>query len=132
MKAEVKELVAAGLSRDEAERIAAKGNQARDQQLARDERRAAEAATAKGLTGKQAERFRARYVEQIQAGRKAVRDHVAAVLNSPAAAGRPEAARDVAIPPGLSTREAIERLERMPIEAGSADVNSTAQAILRA
>ncbi|TQE98436.1 MAG: hypothetical protein FKY71_13860 [Spiribacter salinus] len=128
MRKEIKELMGLGLSRDAAERAVAKANLSHDQQAARDERRAAEAAQAKGLSGKAAEAFRTRYVASLQAGRQALRSHVQAVMSSPAAAGRPEAARDVALTPGLSTREAIDRLSRMPVE----DPDTAAKSILEA
>ena len=85
-------------------------------QAAEDERHAAESARALGLTGQAAEEFKARHVQAARAGRLAVRDHVAAVLESPEGRARPTAAREVALRPDLTTDQALATLRDMPAE----------------
>ena len=102
-------------------RIEELGRQCQARQAATDERDAAERANALGLTGQDAEQFRARFVSARQGARAAVRAHVSAVLESPEAEGRRSAAIKVALDPDLSTDQAIAKLADMPADIDDAE-----------
>lgn len=117
---------------DIAARIEESSQRAARRQAAEDERRAAEAANAAGLTGQAAEDFKAKHVQACRAVRLAVRQHVQAVLESPEGQARPTAAREVALRPDLTTAQAIAILADEPEEEEDDDVRELVRRILEA
>lgn len=102
-------------------------------QAAEDEDVAAVRANELGLSGREAEAFKGRFVAGLQKGREAVRQHVAAVLESPEGQARPTAARDIALRDGLTTDEAIAKLADEPEEdEDDDDVRELVRRILEA
>lgn len=119
-----------GLSPEQRMQADAAGQRAAVRQAAQDENLAAVAANERGLSGREAEDFKAKYVASLQAGRRAVRQHVKAVLESPEGKARPTAALDVALRSDLTTEQAIAKLAAMPAEVDEAE--AAARRILEA
>jgi len=105
-----------GLGADLLAKIEDAGQRSVIRQTADDESAAAGKANQLGLTGQAAEDFKAKYVASLQDSRKAVRQHVRAVLESPEGKARPSAALAVAMRPELTTEQAIAELAAMPPE----------------
>lgn len=105
-----------GLSPELEARFEELGRRGAARQAAKDENLAAVRASELGLTGREAENFKAEYLANLQAGREAARQHVKAVLESPEGRVRPSAALDVAMRSDLTTDQAIAKLASMPAE----------------
>lgn len=114
------ELEGLGLSPELKARAEELGQLSAERQAARDENLAVVRANDLGLSGRDAEIFKERYVSGLQAGRQKVRDHVQAVLESPAGRSRPSAALNVAMRSDLTAEQAIAKLDAMPPEEDEA------------
>lgn len=109
-----------GLSPEFIAHIEEVGRRCEARQAAKDEREAAEKANELGLTGREAENFKARLVTSLNAGRRAARDRVLAVVESPEGKARPKAALDVALRSDLTAEQAIAKLAATPVEEDEA------------
>lgn len=105
-----------GLSAETLAKIKDAGQRGAIRQAAADESAAADKVNELGLTGQGAENFKAKYVASLQAGRRSVRQHVRAVLESTEGKARPSAALAVAMRSDLTTDQAIAELAAMPPE----------------
>lgn len=93
------------------------GQLAQARQAAADERAAVESANACGLAGQAAEQYKAKFIRDVEQARAGVRRHVQTIIESPEGQARPEAAREVAFDPNLTTDQALAKLAAMPVEA---------------